>query len=101
MSRRAKYKFRLYVADHTPNSVRAIANLAALGREHLPGEYEIEVVDVLKEPERAEKDSIFLTPTLVVMGSVPPIRIVGTLSQADTVLEALGLQTPGLAAEAA
>jgi circadian clock protein KaiB len=100
MSRPAKFKFRLYVADHTPNSVRAIANLAALGREHLPDRHEIEIVDVLKEPKRAEKDSIFLTPTLVVVGSLPLIRIVGTLSQADTVLEALGL-LPGLAAEAA
>jgi circadian clock protein KaiB len=91
MSRRNKYKFRLYVAGEAPNSTRAQANLGALCRAHLPDRHEIEVVDVFREPRRALADGIFMTPTLVRLAPGPERRIVGTLSQADVVLIALGL----------
>jgi circadian clock protein KaiB len=91
MSRRTLFKLRLYVADDTPNSAMAVANLAALCRTHLSGRHEIEVVDVFKDPKRALADGVFMTPTLIVLAPSPVRRIVGTLSQTDTVLRALGL----------
>ena len=72
-------------------SALAVANLNAICREHLPDRHEIEVVDVLREPKRALSESIFMTPTLVRVSPAPPYRIIGTLSQPDTVLQALGL----------
>ena len=85
------FRFRLYVAGDAPNSTQAIANLAAFCRAHLPGRHDIEVVDVFREPKRALAESIFMTPTLVVRTPPPVRRIVGTLSQTQTVLLALGL----------
>ena len=93
MSRRVKFKFRLYVAGDALNSAQAIANLAALCRLHLADRYEIEVVDVFREPKRALADGILMTPTLVKLGPSPVRRIVGTLSQTQPVLQALGLET--------
>ena len=93
MSRRALFKFRLYVAGDTQNSVNAIANLTALCRAHLPDRHEIEVVDVFREPKRALADAILMTPTLVKLTPSPVRRIVGTLSQTIPVLQALGLGT--------
>ena len=93
MNQPAIFKFRLYVADHTPNSAQALANLSALCREHLPERHHIEVVDVFREPKRALADGIFMTPTLVKLAPSPVRTIVGTLSQTETVLRALGLQT--------
>lgn len=87
-----KYKFILYIADDTQNSVLAVANLTAICREHLPGHHEIEIVDVFKEPKRALTDAVFMTPTLIKLGPHPVRRIVGTLSQTETVLNALGLK---------
>ena len=92
MSRRVVYRFRLYLADDTLNSARAASNLTALCREHLPGRHEIEVVDVFRHPERALADEIFMTPTLVKLAPAPVRRIVGSLSQTQTVLQALGLE---------
>jgi circadian clock protein KaiB len=92
MTRQAKFKFRLYVAGEAPNSTRATANLGALCRSHLPGRYEIEVVDVFREPRRALADGIFMTPTLVKLVPSPIRRIVGTLSQTEAVLLSLGLE---------
>ncbi len=87
-----KYRFRLYVADNTQNSEQAIVNLNAFCREHLPGPYEVEVVDVFHEPKRALADGIFLTPTLVKLAPSPMRKIVGTLSQVEPLLQALGLE---------
>jgi circadian clock protein KaiB len=91
MNNRTQYKFRLYISGLSPNSVQAVANLNALCREHLAGRHEIEIVDVLKDPKRALSDSVLLTPTLVKLSPAPVRKIVGTLSQTQTVLQALGL----------
>jgi circadian clock protein KaiB len=93
MSRRARFKFRLYVAGDAQNSAQAVANLNALCRAHLPDRHDIEVVNVFREPKRALADDIIMTPTLIKLAPSPaPRRIVGTLSQTQPVLRALGLE---------
>lgn len=91
MTQSGTYKFRLYVAGDAQNSAQAHANLATLCREHLPDRHEIDVVDVLLAPQRALADGIFMTPTLIKLEPHPVRRIVGTLSQTQVVLHALGL----------
>ena len=91
MTRNTTFKFRLYVAGNTHNSAQAIANLATLCRTHLPGHHKIEVIDVFREPKRALAEGVFMTPTLVKLAPLPVQKIVGTLSQTQTVLQALGL----------
>jgi circadian clock protein KaiB len=91
MSRPVHFKFHLYVAGDTQNSALAVANLNVLCREHLLELHEIEIVDVLREPKRALADGIFMTPTLVRLLPAPVKKIVGTLSQMQVVLQALGL----------
>lgn len=92
MSHRTIYKFRLYVAGDAPNSAQAQTNLTALCQIHLPDRYEIEVVDVLKVPMLALKDNVLMTPTLLKLSPAPVRRIVGALSQMQTVLDTLGLE---------
>jgi circadian clock protein KaiB len=92
MSQRAKFKFRLYVAGDAQNSAQAVANLTALCLTRLPNRYEIEVVDVFREPKRALADGIFMTPLLIKLGPSPVQRIVGTLSHRQPLLFALGLE---------
>jgi circadian clock protein KaiB len=87
-----KFRFVLYVAAETQNSLLAATNLNALCREHLPGLHEIEIVDVFKKPERALADRIFMTPLLIRTAPSPPQRVIGTLSQPERLLQALGLR---------
>ena len=89
--RRCPVKFRLYVAEGAQNSVQAIGNLRAICRSELPGCHEIEVVDVFREPQRALKDGVLMTPTLIKLSPRPSLKIVGTLSQTRIVMDALGL----------
>jgi circadian clock protein KaiB len=91
MSKPARFKFRLYVAGDGPNSRKAIANLAAICREHLPGRHEIEIVDVFCEPKRALKDGVLLTPLVVRIQPRPTCQIVGSLTEREPVLQAMGL----------
>jgi circadian clock protein KaiB len=60
--------------------------------KHLPKRHEIEIVDVFQQPERALAESIFMTPTLVRRSPTPARRVVGTLSQAQPFLQAMGLE---------
>jgi circadian clock protein KaiB len=92
VSRRVIFKFRLYIAGGALNSEQAVANLELLCREHLPNRYQIDIVDVFRDPKRALADGIFMTPTLVKLSPRPVRTIVGTLSQQHTVLQALGLE---------
>jgi len=88
----AKFSFRLYVAGDAQNSAQAVANLTALCRAYLKDQHLIEVVNVFKQPNRALADGILMTPTLLKLAPTPaPQRIVGTLSQTEPVLQALGL----------
>lgn len=84
-----KYKLKLYVTGQTPNSLRAIKNLEEILADEMKGMYELEVIDVLKNPQLAEQEKILATPTLSRVLPLPIRRIIGDLSQKDKVL--LGL----------
>ncbi len=95
MKRPVHFQFRLYVAGDGPSSAQAIANLDQLCREHLPERHQIEIVDVLCEPQRALIDGVMLTPLLMKLSPVPVRQIVGSLSKRDLVLQELGLPATG------
>lgn len=96
MNKRVPYRFCLYVAGRSANSVLAVDNLNAICSGCLPEAHEVEIIDVLKQPDRALKDGILVTPTLVRLAPVPPVRVIGNLSQRATVLAALGVEEKAL-----
>lgn len=79
-------KLTLYVAGETPKSLAAISNLDRICREHLPGKYQIEVVDLKKNPQLAREHKIVAIPTLVRELPVPIRKIIGDLSDEQKVL---------------
>ena len=85
------FLLRLYVAGQTPKSMTAFANLKNICEEHLAGRYEIEVVDLLKNPKLARGDQILAIPTLVRKLPEPVRKIIGDLSNTDRVLIGLDL----------
>jgi circadian clock protein KaiB len=84
------WRLRLYVAGESPKSITAFANLQTMCETHLAGEYEIEIVDLLKHPRLARGDEIVAIPTLVRQLPSPIRKIIGDLSDTDQVL--VGLQ---------
>lgn len=75
-----RLRLRLYIAGESPNSVVAVANLraalAALGASF----DDVEIVDVLKTPERGLRDGVLVTPMLVRSSPLPERRVLGNLS---------------------
>jgi circadian clock protein KaiB len=91
LPRDGKYILRLYVAGSTPQSSRAITNLKAICETHLKDRYELTVVNLYEQQERARADQIVVAPTLVRHLPLPVRRVIGDLSQTDRVLAALNI----------
>ncbi len=87
------YHLRLYVAGQTTKSLAAMANLKRVCEEHLAGRYEIEVIDLLKNPSLAAGDQILAIPTLVRRLPAPLKRIIGDLSNTEKVLVGLDIRS--------
>ena len=85
------YKLRLYVTGATPNSTRAISNLANFCESYLKGKYELEVIDIYQQPEIAEKEQIIALPLLIKLSPLPQRRMVGDLSDTKKMLKGFNL----------
>ena len=86
------YILRLYVAGQTRKSLAAFANLKKICEENLAGQYRIEVIDLLENPQLAKGDQILAIPTLVRKLPPPLKKIIGDLSNTERVLVGLDLR---------
>ena len=91
-ARQAEWQLRLYVAGKTPKCTAALQNLREVCEAHLPGRYEIEVIDLLVNPRLAAGDQILAVPTLVRKFPEPIRKIIGDLSNSERVLVGLDVQ---------
>jgi circadian clock protein KaiB len=88
--RLATYLLKLYVTGTSPRAELAIANLRRICEQELRGEYDLQIIDVLENPQVAEDDKILATPTLIKQLPPPLRRVIGDLSDKEKVL--LGLE---------
>lgn len=87
------WTLRLYVAGENQKSRTALNNLRHLCQQYLgEGRYEIEVIDLMKNPQLAKADQILAIPTLVRRLPEPMKRVIGDLSNADRAMVALDLR---------
>ncbi|MDF3078259.1 MAG: circadian clock protein KaiB [Sphingobacteriaceae bacterium] len=86
------WELRLYVAGKTAKSLTALSNLKKYCEEHLQGQYQIEVIDLLVNPQLAEGDQILAIPTLVRKVPEPIRKIIGDLSNEEKVLVGLNIR---------
>jgi circadian clock protein KaiB len=86
-----RHKLRLYVAGTTPRSLRAVQNIKRICEDVLSNQYDLEVVDVYKEPNRLAADQVVAIPTLIKIAPGAIKRLVGDLSEESKVLKGLGV----------
>lgn len=79
-------RLRLFIAGNAPNSSRAIANCRAICDEHFASGYSLDIVDLVKDPQRALADNIIVTPTLLKLWPAPEERVIGSLTDTEQVL---------------
>ena len=90
-----QWELRLYTAGQTPKSILAFNNLKRICEEHMPGRYQIEVVDLMRNPRLAKEDQIVAIPTLVRKLPQPLRKIIGDLSDTERTLVGLQLRSRG------
>jgi circadian clock protein KaiB len=86
------WELRLYVAGHTAKSIAALANLRRYCEEHVPGRYQLEVIDLMQHPQLAEGDQILAIPTVVRKVPEPIRKVIGDLSNEERVVVGLDLR---------
>ena len=86
------WELRLYTAGQTPKSVLAFNNLKRICEEYMPGRYQIEVIDLTRNPRLAKEDQIVAIPTLVRKLPQPLRKIIGDLSDTERTLVGLQLR---------
>ena len=87
-----KYLLKLYVTGMTPQSTRAINNLKEICEKHLKNRYNLEIIDLYKNPGLAKGEQIIAAPTLIKKLPLPLRRIIGDLSNTEHVLVGLDLK---------
>ncbi len=92
-ARPPRFVLQLFVAGSTPRSLRAVENLQRLFEQHIPGQYELRVIDIYRLPEMAEVGQVIAAPTLVKELPAPLRRIVGDMADEGRVLLALGIRS--------
>jgi circadian clock protein KaiB len=90
--KREKHLLRLYVTGTTRRSIRAIENIRKICEEHLPDNYELEIIDVYQQPSLAKGDQIVAIPTLIKMLPSPLRKFIGDLSDSEKILLGLDLR---------
>jgi circadian clock protein KaiB len=88
----SEYLLRLYVAGQTPKSLQAFATLKQICETHLAGRYQIEVIDLVKNPALARGDQILALPTVVRQLPPPVKKLIGDFSDTERVLVGLDIR---------
>ncbi len=86
-----KHVLRLYVTGMTPRSTQAISNIKRICEEHLKGRYELEVIDIYQQPEKAREGELIAAPTLVKKLPPPLRKLIGDMSDTERVLVGLNI----------
>ncbi len=87
-----KLVLQLYVSGMSPKSMAAIENINRICKEHLEGAFDLEIVDIYKDPQQAAEQQIVFSPALIKRYPIPKKILVGSLSDESKVIKALGIE---------
>ena len=87
-----RWVLRLFVSGLTQRSTHAVETIRAICEEHLPGRYELEVIDIYQQPDLARGEQIVAAPTLIKQLPLPLRRLIGNLSNTERVIVGLDLR---------
>ena len=86
-----KLVLQLYVSGMSRKSMDAIENIKQLCDEHLKGTFELEIVDLYKNPEAASEQQVIFSPSLIRQFPLPKKMLIGNFSDTKKVIKGLGI----------
>ena len=87
-----KYKFILFVSGMSFKSMKAIENIGRICETYLKENFELEIIDVSKDPGLAVDYQLIGLPTLIKVEPTPTRVILGDLSDTNKVLKILTIE---------
>jgi len=88
---------RLYLSSAAPMSSRAVVNTRAFCEKYLPGAYQLEILSIADNVEKAMQDQVVASPTLVRLSPLPVRKFIGDMSNSERLLDGLDLRGRGTA----
>lgn len=85
------HTFCVYVMEGYQSCHLALENLTGLCERYLLGRYSIEIIDITANPEVAVRENILAIPTIVRTQPLPPLKIVGDLTDIKICARLLGM----------
>lgn len=86
-----KVVLQLYVAGMSRKSMEAIENIKNLCDEYLFDAFDLEIIDLYKNPELASEHQIVFSPSLIKQLPLPKKTLIGDFSDTNKVIKGLGL----------
>jgi circadian clock protein KaiB len=89
--RKEKFFLQLYITGMSENSVRAIQNITQICTRYLENQFDLEIIDIYKNPSVAEEQMIVFSPSLIRQFPLPKKTLIGDLSDTKKVISGLGI----------
>lgn len=86
-----KVVLQLYVSGMSLKSMEAIENIKRLCDEHLNDAFELQIIDLYKNPELASDQQIVFSPSLIKHLPLPKKVLIGTFSDTEKVIKGLSI----------
>jgi circadian clock protein KaiB len=80
-------ELKLYIIEKSASYFDVVSKLYLLLDSQFNDGYKLDVIDILKNPEKTIEDGILASPTLIRVKPLPPKRIVGHLLIRDLIEE--------------
>ena len=84
---------QLFVSGMSVRSMEAIHNLKLVCDHYLKDPFELEIIDIYKNPQIASEQHIVFSPSLIIKFPLPRKVLIGTLSDTEKVKKALGIKS--------
>lgn len=86
-----KLSLQLFVSGMSQKSMTAIQNIKDICDNYLEDCFELDIIDIYKNPKAAHDNQVVFSPSLIKNFPLPKKILIGTFSDIDKVLKALGI----------
>jgi circadian clock protein KaiB len=93
-AKKRRFKFQVFIANRTDKSDLAVSRLREICDAEMPGEYDIQIIDLSRNPELAKEHNIVATPAVFRTLPAPVRKSIGDLAEKHKVLLALDVVSP-------
>ncbi|MES2565948.1 MAG: circadian clock KaiB family protein [Bacteroidota bacterium] len=92
MNEEENYILKLFVTGMSITSVKAIENIKNVCETYIRHNYNLEIIDIHKNPASLQEFDIIACPTLVKLAPGHLKKLIGDMSNEEKVLTALGIR---------